>query len=52
MEGGFIMNEVDDKTLRNVRGGFNAWVALGIAAAIVYISGFFEGITNPNHCGS
>lgn len=46
------MEKLDNKKLANIKGGFtmNGWTFLGIAAAIVFISGVIEGITNPERC--
>lgn len=48
------MKNIETEKLNNIRGGFtmNGWVALGIAAAVVFISGIIEGITNPERCNS
>ena len=46
------MNRIDNDELKRIKGGFevNAWVVLGIAAAVVFISGVISGITNPERC--
>ena len=48
------MEKLDDKDLCNIKGGFTMtpWIALGIAAVVIFISGILEGITNPNKCNS
>ena len=42
------------ESLEKIKGGFemNAWIAIGIAAAVVFLSGIFSGITNPERCNS
>lgn len=45
------MEVVEMKDLDNVVGGFSAWVGVGIAALVVFLSGVLDGITNPNRCG-
>ncbi len=44
------MKVVKDEKLKQINGGFSAWVGVGIAAAIVFLSGVIEGITNPRRC--
>lgn len=43
------MKILDNRQLDNVVGG-NVWVGLGIVAFIIFLSGVFEGITNPGRC--
>ena len=43
------MKILNDCQLDNVVGG-NVWVGLGIVAFIIFLSGVFEGITNPGRC--
>lgn len=46
------MNKINNEELKKIKGGFamNGWTFLGIAAAVVFISGIIEGITNPERC--
>ena len=44
------MKEVSRKELEKITGGFSVWVGIGIAAAVVFLSGVLEGITNPDKC--
>lgn len=48
------MDKIEKEELSKIKGGFtmNGWIALGIAAACVFISGVIEGITNPKRCNS
>lgn len=48
------MKQLDTNELCNVKGGFTVtpWLVLGISAAIVFLSGVIEGITNPDRCNS
>ena len=48
------MEKLTDNQLSNNKGGFtmNVWMALGIASLVVFLSGVFEGITNPDRCRS
>lgn len=47
-----FLNRIDDKELTKIKGGFamNAWIAIGIAAVVVFVSGIIEGISNPDRC--
>ena len=44
------MKKVENKELAKIHGGFSAAAALGIAAAILFIAGVFEGIVYPKSC--
>lgn len=44
------MKTLNNIELEKVQGGFSAWMALGIVAAIIFISGVFEGIVHPKGC--
>ena len=44
------MKKLDTQELERVHGGFSAWMALGIAATVIFISGVFEGIVHPRSC--
>ncbi len=48
------MKKLNSTELSNIKGGFtfNGWIALGITALIVFISGVIEGFTNPDKCRS
>jgi len=48
------LKKIDNESLEKIKGGFemNAWIAIGIAAAVVFLSGIFSGITNPERCNS
>lgn len=48
------MEKLSNNQLNDIKGGFtmNAWLALGIAAVVVFLSGVFEGISNPDKCKS
>lgn len=48
------MEKLNDTELSNIKGGFtmNVWIALGISALVVFLSGVLEGITNPDKCRS
>lgn len=44
------MQSVSFNELEDVRGGVSGRTMVGIAAAIVFLAGVFEGITSPNPC--
>ncbi len=44
------MKRIDNQVLERVTGGASAWVALGIAAAVVFLAGVIEGIVHPRSC--
>lgn len=46
------IEKLTDNEMNKLRGGegMTLWIALGISALVVFISGVFEGITNPSHC--
>lgn len=44
------MKNLDNKELEEITGGFNVWVAVGIAAMITFVSGIVDGIVHPNKC--
>ena len=46
------MKKVTDQKLERIMGGGSPYLALGIIAAIVFISGVIEGIVHPNACSS
>lgn len=49
LEGG-SMKEIEKKQLEKINGGFSAWMALGIASAVIFISGVLDGIVRPKEC--
>lgn len=46
------IEKINDKELEKINGGGTAgiWIGLGVAAALVFISGVIEGISNPKNC--
>ena len=42
--------ELNENQLKKVDGGASWGVIAGIAAAVVYVIGFFSGYTNPSRC--
>ncbi len=44
------MKRIDNQVLERVTGGASTWVALGIAAAVVFLAGVIEGIVHPRSC--
>lgn len=44
------MKVLKNEEMERISGGFSAWVALGIAAALVYVSGIIDGIVHPKAC--
>lgn len=44
--------ELTEKQMSQVEGGASWTVFAGIAAAVVYVIGFFSGYTNPTHCSN
>ena len=37
------MKKLNNNELEKIQGGFSAWAALGIASAVIFLSGVFEG---------
>lgn len=46
------MKKIDNLELERVMGGASPWIAVAIAAAVVFIAGVIEGIVHPNACQS
>ena len=46
------MKQLNNKELEKIQGGFSAWMALGIAATILFASGVLEGIVHPKGCNA
>lgn len=46
------MKKLNNKELEKIQGGFSAWVAIGIASTILFLSGVFEGIVHPKSCSA
>lgn len=44
------MNKIDEKSLERIMGGFSAWMALGIASAVIFLSGVLDGLVRPKSC--
>ena len=44
------MKLVDEKDLKNVKGGFGFWGAMTLLAGITFISGILDGISRPKRC--
>ncbi len=44
------IKEIKKEELKNISGGFSTWMALGIAATVIFISGVINGIVHPNSC--
>lgn len=44
------MKTIDVIELEQIKGGVSGWTMIGIAAAVVFLAGVFDGITNPNPC--
>ena len=48
------MSKLNEENLENIKGGegiaTGIWIGLAISAAVVFISGVIEGITNPERC--
>lgn len=45
------IEEIKKEDLKKISGGFSTWMALGIAATVIFISGVISGIVHPNSCG-
>ena len=47
------IKKINDLELEKISGGSVEWIGigLGIAALVVFLSGVFEGYTNPGRCG-
>lgn len=44
------MKRLSNNELKRLKGGFSAWVGLGIAGAIVFLAGIIDGFTRPLTC--
>lgn len=46
------MRQLNEYNLKEIKGGFDMSVglAVGIAAAVIFLCGVIEGITNPDKC--
>lgn len=44
------MKRLTDKELERINGGFSTWAAVGIASAVIFISGIIKGIVYPEEC--
>lgn len=44
--------ELNEKQMQQIDGGANWGLIAGIAAAVVYVIGFFSGYTNPTRCSN
>ena len=44
--------ELTEKQMYQIEGGASFGVLAGIAAAVVFVIGFFNGYTNPNKCSN
>ena len=44
--------ELTEKQMKKVNGGANWGLISGIAAAVVFVVGFFSGYTNPSRCSN
>ena len=44
------MNRLDEKQLKNMKGGFGFWSFAGIVSATIFIVGVLDGIARPLKC--
>ena len=44
------MKRLTDRELERINGGFSTWAMVGIASAIIFISGIIKGIVYPEAC--
>lgn len=44
--------ELTEKQMHQIEGGASWGVIAGIAAAVVFVVGFFSGYTNPSRCSN
>lgn len=48
------MKKIEPEKLEEIKGGatISVWTGIAIAAAIIFLSGIIEGITNPERCNT
>lgn len=44
--------ELTEKQMHQIDGGANWGIIAGVAAAVVFVVGFFSGYTNPSKCSN
>lgn len=47
------MIRIEDKDLENITGGATPyiWIGIAVAALVIFLSGFIDGLVNPKKCG-
>ena len=44
------MKILNEKELKNVKGGFGFWSLMGIFAGVTFLAGILDGIARPSKC--
>lgn len=46
--------KLEDKQLEEIQGGTvpYVWIGIAVAALLIFLSGFVDGIVNPKECGT
>lgn len=48
------MIKLKDQELESINGGSTPyiWIGIAVAAAVIFLAGVIDGITNPKECGT
>lgn len=44
------MQEINDKELKDINGGFSGWALAGIGLLVTFVAGVIDGIARPKGC--
>mgnify|MGYP004474273913 CR=1 FL=1 len=44
------MKKIDNKNLKEIKGGFGFWSFAGIVTAVIFVVGVLDGIARPLKC--
>ena len=44
------MKNLNNQELKDIKGGFAGWIAVGIVALAIFVVGVFDGIARPLKC--